>query len=197
MDLFTEYGSNLLPYDGEVNYYGRIVRDADRYFDLLMRDVPWEHDRVFINGEVRNTRRKVAWYGDDGFLYAYSGVTRRAIPWIEPLVQIRGMAERYVQTAFNSCLANLYADGTEGMSWHSDDEAELGQDTVIASVSLGAERRFLLRHKRTKETVQVILEHGSLLVMKGATQTHWMHSVPAAARVMKPRVNLTFRTFVG
>ena len=197
IDLFTSYESNLLPNDGAVYYYGPVTPGADKYLETLLNEVPWKPDQVFVQGQIRNTRRKVAWYGDRRFAYAYSGVTRQALPWIPALAELKELVEKKCGQSFNSCLLNLYADGTEGMAWHSDDEAALGENTTIASLSLGAERRFLLRHKVTKQTLEVNLQHGSLLVMKGATQTNWLHSIPAAARVLRPRVNLTFRTIVG
>lgn len=196
IDLFTPYGSNLLPYDGEVNYYGPLLSNPDVYLKALLEKIPWQHDQVFVNGALRNTKRKVAWYGNERYRYTYSGVTREAQPWTAELLELKTLVEEKLGTAFNSCLLNLYSDGSEGMSWHSDDEAALGKNTTIASLSLGAERKFMLKHKTTKETRGIVLQHGSLLVMRGETQTHWLHSVPPSAVILKPRVNLTFRTIV-
>lgn len=196
IDLFTAYGSNLLPCNGEVNYYGPLVRNPDHYLEALLQTIPWKNDQVFINGELRSTKRKVAWYGDERYRYTYSGVTREALPWTAALLELKEKVEEKLGHTFNSCLLNLYSDGSEGMAWHSDDEAALGKNTVIASLSLGAERKFMLKHKTTKQTVSVLLQHGSLLVMQGETQTHWLHSIPKSATVLKPRVNLTFRTIV-
>lgn len=196
MDLFTDFGSNLLPCDGEVNYYGRIVPAANEYLARLLTEIPWKHDQVSIGGQARLTKRQVAWFGDRHYAYTYSGVTRQAMLWCPLLLELRQIVEEKLDRRFNSCLLNLYADGSEGMAWHSDDEAELGVNTTIASLSLGAERRFLLKHKQTRQLVTVWLEHGSLLVMKGETQTHWLHSLPVTARVNTPRVNLTFRTIL-
>lgn len=197
MDLFTAYGDNLLPFDGEVNYYGKILSDADRYLSALLEKVPWKPDEAVINGQRITTRRRVAWYGDDRYAYTYSGTTRQALEWIPELTDLKAIVEQKLGEVFNSCLLNLYRNGSEGMSWHSDDEAALGHNTTIASLSLGAPRPFRLRHKKTGETIAVLLEHGSLLVMKGATQTHWLHSLPPKAKVTRPRVNLTFRTIIG
>jgi alkylated DNA repair dioxygenase AlkB len=197
IDLFTPYSTNLLPYDGEVRYHGPIAPGPDDYLNALLTDVPWKHDQVLLYGQLRQTRRKVAWYGDRSFAYTYSGVTREALPWSPLLLELKRLTEDRAGHVFNSCLLNHYADGSEGMSWHSDNEASLGVNTSIASLSFGAERRFLLRHKKTRHTVEVVLQHGSLLVMKGETQTHWLHSVPVTVKVSKPRINLTFRTFVG
>ena len=140
------------------------------------------------------TKREVAWYGDKPFAYTYSHTTKRALPWTPELKLLKDNAERASGETFNSCLLNLYHDGGEGMSWHSDDEPELKKGGTIASLSFGAGRRFLFRHKQSKEKVELFLEHGSLLVMKGAIQEHWMHSLPPSKRVKGARVNLTFRT---
>ncbi|TDW96975.1 alpha-ketoglutarate-dependent dioxygenase AlkB family protein [Dinghuibacter silviterrae] len=196
IDLFTHYGTNLLPYDGEVRYFGPILAQANDYLARLLADIPWQHDQVFVQGQLRNTRRKVAWFGDHSFAYTYSGVAHHALPWTPVLNELKTIVQGVGKASFNSCLLNLYADGSEAMSWHSDNEASLGVNTTIASLSLGAERRFLFRHKKTRETVEVFLEQGSLLVMKGETQTHWLHSLPVTAKINKPRVNLTFRTFL-
>jgi alkylated DNA repair dioxygenase AlkB len=196
IDLFTEYGSNLLPYDGEVNYYGRLLTNADHYLSALLEKIPWKNDQVFVNGTLRSTKRKVAWYGDDQYAYTYSGVTRQALIWSDELLELKEKVETKLGVSFNSCLLNLYSNGAEGMAWHSDNEAALGKNTTIASVSLGAERRFMLKHKTDNRVISVSLEHGSLLVMKGETQSHWLHSVPTALKITKPRINLTFRTIV-
>ncbi|MDQ6667858.1 MAG: alpha-ketoglutarate-dependent dioxygenase AlkB, partial [Thermoproteota archaeon] len=99
-------------------------------------------------------------------------------------------------TKFNSCLLNLYHNGDEGIAWHSDDEKPLGENSIIASLSFGAERKFSFKHKQTKQTISVVLEHGSLLIMKDATQTNWVHSLPKSKKITRPRINLTFRTIV-
>jgi alkylated DNA repair dioxygenase AlkB len=201
MELLPRDSSlNLLPRDGIVNYYGPILspRDATDYFEALMVTIPWQHDEAIIYGKHIVTARKVAWYGDDPYSYSYSGTTRVARTWTRELSALRSLVEAKSGEKFNSCLCNLYHDGSEGMAWHSDDEDALGRDSAIASLSLGAERKFSLRHKRAREieSVSFQLEHGSLLVMKGATQTNWQHSVPKSARITSPRINLTFRSIV-
>lgn len=192
IDLF-----NLLPYDGEVYYSGPFIPDRDRYLKILLEEIPWRPDEVFVNGALRFTKRKVAWFGDQPYEYRYSGVTRRALPWTPSLLGLKQLVEDRLGDRFNSCLLNLYNDGSEGMSWHSDNEDALVKRARIASVSFGAERKFSLKHKRTKETVSVRLEHGSLLVMMGETQEHWLHSVGTSTVVTRPRVNLTFRKIVA
>jgi len=138
----------------------------------------------------------VAWYGDAGFSYTYSNTTKQALPWTKELLELKGIVEKLSGSSFNSCLLNLYHNGEEGMTWHSDDEKCLGKNTVIASLSLGAARKFALKHKQDKQTVTIMLESGSLLVMKGVTQSNWLHSLPKTQKVTKPRVNLTFRKMI-
>lgn len=199
MDLFgNDPALNLLPCDGVVNYHGPILGPADtrRCYETLLQETPWKSDEVVIYGRHIVTARKVAWYGDSNFSYTYSGTTKQALVWTTQLAALKAIVERLTGSTFNSCLLNLYQDGSQGMSWHSDDEKSLGKNSTIASVSLGAEREFRLKHKRLDEKVSVLLESGSLLVMKGATQTHWLHSIPKSKRITTPRINLTFRTMV-
>lgn len=195
MDLFQASDTNLLPRNGVVNYHGRVLPDleAARYFTALMDSVPWKSDEVVIFGKRILTARKLAWYGDAGCDYTYSGTTKQALLWSSALLDLKALAERLSGESFNSCLLNLYHNGGEGMGWHSDDEREIVRDSAIASLSFGAERRFVFRHKETKEKVELVLENGSLLVMKGETQRFWQHQLPKAARVKTTRINLTFR----
>jgi len=187
--------TNLLPLDGEVYYFGAVINaeEASLYLKELLATTAWRRDEVTLFGKRIITAREVAWYGDQNFPYRYSGATKIALPWSEPLQKLKRLIEQRTGATYNSCLLNLYHDGGEGMGWHSDDERELTPQGAIASVSLGAERRFSFRHKRSGETIDVMLEHGSLLLMKGATQTHWVHRLPPARRVREARVNLTFR----
>ena len=163
---------------------------------MLLRDIEWKNDEAIIFNKHIITKRKVAWYGDRQFAYTYSKTTKLALPWTQELLELKLLAERLSGATYNSCLLNLYHDGSEGMAWHSDDEQSLGPNTVIASISLGATRKFAFKHKRSKETHSLILEHGSLLVMQGATQTHWLHRLPPTTTVSQARVNLTFRTII-
>lgn len=199
-DLFPpDPAINLLPCDGVVNYLGVILQptEADRYYNVLLHDVPWRHDEAVIMGKHFVTARKVAWYGDGHFAYTYSGITRQALPWTTELRDLKALVERHSGACFNSCLLNLYGTGAEGMGWHSDDEKALDRNSAIASLSFGAQRRFCFKHKRTGETAEITLQHGALLVMKGTTQTHWLHSAPKVRRITTPRINLTFRTIAG
>lgn len=197
MDLFNrDMCSDLLPYDGTVIYYGRVFSagEADNYLELLLKSIQWKRDEAVIYGKHYVTDREVAWYGEREFSYTYSGVTKTALPWTEELLKLKGRSEEISGATYNSCLLNLYHHGGETMAWHSDGEKMLLKNGAIASLSLGAERKFAFKHKRTKETVSIILEHGSLLVMKDATQQNWLHRLPPAAKIRSPRVNLTFRT---
>lgn len=197
MDLFnTAPDTNLLPFDGEVNYYGSIIpiEKAQQYYEKLLEDINWENDKAIIFGKLIITKRKVAWYGDKPFNYTYSKTTKSALPWTKELLELKEMIEQKTGETFNSCLLNLYHTGEEGMSWHSDGEKDLKENGAIASLSFGAERKFLFKHKVSKQNVSVQLEKGSLLVMKGATQTHWLHRLPPTKKVKTPRINLTFRT---
>jgi alkylated DNA repair dioxygenase AlkB len=187
---------NLLPYDGTVYLYGPIIEpaQADAWFASLMATIAWQHDEILMFGRRIVTRRKVAWYGDQNYAYTYSHITRSARVWTPELKALKQLIETQCGDTFNSCLLNLYHNGDEGMAWHSDDENTLIPQGSIASLSLGAERKFAFKHKRTQETRSVYLTHGSLLVMKDATQTHWLHSLPKSKKVHGPRINLTFRT---
>ena len=199
MDLFrNDPAANLLPYDGVVNYFGPVLSpsEADEFYQKSLAEIPWKNDEAVIFGKHIVTARKVAWYGDTGFSYTYSGTTKQALPWTPELVTLKALVEKLTATRYNSCLLNLYHNGNEGMAWHSDDEKSLGKDTSIASVSFGAEREFRLKHKRADGEVSIVLESGSLLVMKGSTQTHWLHSIPKTSKVTTPRINLTFRTML-
>jgi alkylated DNA repair dioxygenase AlkB len=199
MDLFnTNAAANLLPYDGEVNYYGPVlnVAQANHYLNTLLGTIAWKNDEAVIFGKHIITKRKVAWYADTAYSYTYSNITKQALPWTPELLELKALVEQHTGTIFNSCLLNLYHDGNEGMAWHSDDERSLGKDTAIASLSFGAERKFALKHRQTKQGTSLMLAHGSLLVMKGTTQTHWLHALPKTTKVTMPRVNLTFRTMI-
>ena len=189
---------NLLPVDGCVEYYGRVLseREAERYLERMLSGIEWRNDEAVIFGRHIITKRKVAWYGDNSYTYTYSNITRESLRWTSELLELKVLTEKLTGARYNSCLLNLYHDGEEGMAWHSDDEKELEPGGAIASLSFGAERRFLFRHRETKETIELALAAGSLLVMKGDTQTNWLHSLPKMKKVKLPRVNLTFRTMM-
>ncbi|MCX6185544.1 MAG: alpha-ketoglutarate-dependent dioxygenase AlkB [Bacteroidetes bacterium] len=198
MDLFQNLQTNLLPKDGVVHYYGRVISNekASLLMEALLDGIDWRNDEVVIYGKLISTKRKVAWYGDKEFEYKYSNISKTALTWTNELLELKEIVETNTQENYNSCLLNLYHDGNEGMGWHSDDEKDLKKDGAIASVSLGTERKFGFKHKADKQTMYLMLEHGSLLLMKGQVQSHWLHSLAKSTRVLKPRINLTFRTIV-
>ena len=196
MDLFhTSKDNNLLPFDGEVNYYGSVMntKQSEYYFDQLLQNIQWENDKAIIFGKLIITKRKVAWDGDKPFEYTYSKTTKSALPWTKELLELKEIIENKTGEKFNSCLLNLYHNGDEGMAWHSDGEKDLKKNGAVGSLSFGAERKFSFKHKKTKQTVSVYLEKGSLLVMKGTTQINWLHRLPPTKKVKNPRINLTFR----
>lgn len=169
---------------------------ADRLLEWSLTHIRWEHHVIRIFGRDVPTPRRSAWFGDPGARYTYSGLTLDPRPWPPALAPLRDRVEAAIGSRFNAVLANLYRDGTDSMGWHADDEPELGRDPVIASVSVGAVRRFTMRHatRRDLEHLVLELEHGSLLVMAGSTQHHWRHALPKTRRPVGPRVNLTFRS---
>ena len=191
---------NILPSEGEANFHGEImsIASAEYYFASLMKEIAWRSDQALIFGKLIKTQRKVAWYGlskqGKPFSYTYSNITKYSLPWIKNLQYLKKLVEQHTHESYNSCLLNLYYNGTEGMSWHSDDETDLQVNGAIASLSFGATRKFLFKHKQTKELVSLWLKPASLLVMKGVTQTHWLHRLPPTTKVSEPRINLTFRT---
>jgi alkylated DNA repair dioxygenase AlkB len=199
MNLFdNETIENLLPHDGVVTYYGKVIPQpqAQDYYERLLHTIEWKNDEAVIFGKHFITKRKAAWYGDANYLYTYSNITKRALVWTKELLELKELAEQHTGATFNSCLLNLYHNGDEGMAYHSDDEKTLSNNAAIASLSFGAERKFSFKHKRTEETASVLLESGSLLVMKGATQANWLHRLPPTKKISQPRINLTFRTIV-
>ncbi|MGD1844995.1 MAG: alpha-ketoglutarate-dependent dioxygenase AlkB [Salibacteraceae bacterium] len=197
-DLPFDASHNLLPYDGEVFYHGKITQTgaADAFYRQLIENIEWRHDEAMMFGKRIITKRKVAWYGDHPYEYTYSKITKRALPWTNALQELKMLTEQQSGATYNSCLLNLYHDGSEGMSWHSDGETDLERHGSIASLSFGAQRKFAFKHRTSKETVNVVLEHGSMLVMRGSTQDHWLHRLPPTKKVHQARINLTFRTII-
>ncbi|MBK8351199.1 MAG: alpha-ketoglutarate-dependent dioxygenase AlkB [Saprospirales bacterium] len=186
---------NLLPFDGTVNYFGKIIplQEANYYYDILMNNIEWRNDEAVIFGKHIITARKVAWYADANFSYTYSKTTKQALAWTKELLELKHLSEQLTNEKYNSCLLNLYHNGNEGMAYHSDAETALRKNGAIASLSFGAERKFSFKHKTNKQTVSLFLEHGSLLVMKDVTQTNWLHRLPPTTKINTPRINLTFR----
>jgi alkylated DNA repair dioxygenase AlkB len=185
--------------DLEATLYSNLfdVEESERLFQALAQTIFWSQETITLFGKQHLVPRLVAWYGDRGKVYTYSGITHQPHAWTDTLLAIKARVEAVSQTSFNSVLLNLYRNGQDSMGWHSDDEPELGPNPTIASVSLGGTRRFQLRHRYRKELRTVIdLTDGSLLLMKGPTQHFWQHQIPKTRQVVEPRINLTFRTIV-
>ena len=196
LEFLTDPHENLLPQDGTVNYFGKIMDEAiaNDYFEQLLTHIEWQNDQAIIFGKKIITKRKVAWYGDRAFEYTYSNSSKYALPWTEELIELKKQIELITGETFNSCLLNLYHTGEEGMAWHSDGETDLKKNGAIASLSLGAVRKFVFKHKNSQEKIEIFLENGSLLVMKDTTQTYWLHRLVPTKKVHTARINLTFRT---
>ncbi|MBR9828886.1 MAG: alpha-ketoglutarate-dependent dioxygenase AlkB [Oceanospirillales bacterium] len=184
----------LLP-DADIRYQPDFMRpaDADALLAELLHAVTWRQDRIRLFGKEHPIPRLQAFQADAGIGYTYSGLRMNAAPWLPALLPLKQKLEALCDRPFNALLLNLYRDGQDAMGWHADNEPELGQNPLIASVSLGAPRRFRLRHSASRDTHALTLEHGSLLLMAGPTQHHWQHCLPRTKRCQHPRINLTFR----
>ena len=201
-DLFASGRLELLDIpDAEIYYSPSVDLGADP--DLVLRDlmeqVPWRVEVINLWGKEYQQPRLAAWFGDADARYTYSGLSLDPLPWTDLLLTLRRHVEALAEASFNSVLLNYYRDHRDSMGMHSDDEPELGRNPVIASVSLGAQRTLVLKHKFRKElkSLQLPLDHGSLLLMKGATQHHWKHGINKISRPCGPRVNLTFRRILS
>jgi alkylated DNA repair dioxygenase AlkB len=185
----------VIDYDGLVTYDPYFLDPwvGDELFSTLRSEISWTQEHLRMYGREIAFPRLTAWYGDRGATYSYSGVSNEPSPWIRSLQIVRDRLTAALGVKFNSVLLNLYRSGQDSLSWHSDDEPELGPEPVIASVSLGATRRFSLKHMATGKTITVPLQHGSLLVMSGSTQNCWKHQVPKEGNAAGERINLTFR----
>ena len=189
----SERAPSLLPCDGLIRLHEAAiaVADADRLFAELMAATAWRQEIATVMGRRVPIPRLTAWHGEAG--YVYSGIRMTPASWNRPLLELKAAAEACAVQAFNSVLLNHYRDGRDSVSWHADNEPGLGRNPVIASISLGAIRRFQLRHRASGQRLSLDLPHGSCLIMAGATQHHWLHQVPKTARPVGPRINLTFR----
>ncbi len=186
---------NLLAKDGSAAYIPKVFdpTSCSTLFASLRTTLDWQQDQLFMFGKLVTTKREVAWVGDAGCSYTYSGVKKFPQAWTPELLRIKHTAEALAHHTFNSCLLNLYHDGAQGMGWHSDDEIELEQNAPIASISFGGERKFSFKHKFEKIGASVLLENGSVLLMHAPTQHFWQHSLTKTKRSVLPRINLTFR----
>lgn len=188
-------GENLAPYDGELYWRPGFYRpeSADAYRQRLMQALAWQGEKLFLYGRWIEVPRLMAWYGDSGAFYRYSGVEHLPLPWTEDLLTLRADVETVCRCRFNSVLANLYRDGRDSMGCHADDEKELGRNPLIASLSFGDSRLLRFRHPASGAKLDIELAHGDLLIMAGSLQHHWRHELPKTRRDKAPRINLTFR----
>lgn len=196
--LLSEH-PNLAPRDGELyllhGFYPSVI--ADDYLQNLLQTLAWQTERIYIYGRWVPVPRLMAWYGDPGADYRYSGVDHQPLPWTKELLALRSDVEAVCRQSFNSVLANLYRDGRDSMGCHADNEKELGPNPLIASLSFGETRLLRFRHNRSRITLDIELSHGDLLIMAGELQHHWRHELPKTRQAKQPRINLTFRRIVS
>lgn len=198
-DLFAPAPTdNVLPYDGQVNDLGIIINDSKALYETLLTELPWQSDVVTLFGKTHITSRQIVWMGDDNISYQYSGHARQSVAWSDTVFHVKQTIEQLlsdigITARFNSCLLNYYPSGSDGMGYHADDEKELGDQPIIASLSLGATRKFVLKHKKTQDKVELYLESGQLIVMHGATQSYWKHTITKTKKIYDGRISLTFR----
>ena len=183
---------NLIPYDGQCFYIQDFLKQD--FFESIFQKTQWRQDEIKLFGKNIPIPRLQAWYGDPGATYQYSSITLTPTPWYKELTQIKKLAEKELNTSFNSALLNYYETGRQYSAWHADNEKSLGENPIIASISLGGDRMFHLRHRKTKETIKLNLSHQSLLIMQGSLQHHWIRQLAKTARPVEPRINITFRT---
>ncbi len=180
---------------GRLHYIPHFL--APSLIDTLDQDIRWRQDQISMFGRTSPLPRLTAWYGHSEAVYYYSGIRNDPLPWTPLLNQLRRQAETFTASPFNSVLANRYADGLQYMSWHADDETALGPEPIIASISVGAPRRFLFKHKKDGRKLEIVLSDGSLLVMSGRLQQEWLHALPKTRKPLDLRINLTFRYLVS
>jgi len=198
-DLFETSGWEQLPIvDAELLLWREIELGLpqEQITSQLIASTPWRQQEIKIYGKTCLQPRLSAWYASEGLHYSYSGIELSALPWTDLLLQLKDRVESFAAEQFNSVLINYYRDHNDSMGMHSDDEAELGRRPVIASLSLGGQRRFVLQHRHRKNigSVKLELDPGSLLIMKGDTQANWKHGIPKQSQFCPPRLNLTFRS---
>lgn len=195
MELFGTKRTLDLP-NSDIVYHASFL-DQDRantLYRLLSTETPWQQDQITLFGKTHPQPRLTALYASNGKSYSYSGITMRPHAFTPALLKIKKEVEQLAQTTFNACLLNFYRHGKDSNGWHADDEKELGTNPIIASVSLGTERFFHLRNKADKGIKsKILLQHGSLLIMKGATQHYWQHQIAKTTKKIGGRINLTFR----
>jgi len=197
MDLFSSSNDciQLKMQDADVYYYPIFFEKnlADRFFEILSTSILWQQDDIKVFGKVYKQPRLTALYASNNNSYTYSNITMKPHQFTEELLLIKSKIETICSETFTSCLLNLYRNGQDSNGWHADDEKELGPEPAIASISFGEERVFHFKHKTKDLKQKIVLQHGSLLLMQGKTQEHWLHQIPKSKKNMKPRINLTFR----
>jgi alkylated DNA repair dioxygenase AlkB len=203
LDLFDDAGSGVsqqtfqrvdMP-EADVILFKSFFDSArsDACFVELDESAAWKQEKIKLYGRLIDLPRLTAWYGDEGRSYTYSGITVSPQPWTPVLLKIKKEVEAVSGVEFNSVLLNRYRDERDSVAWHSDDEPELGSNPVIGSVTFGEARQFQFKHKTRGLRHNVVLPHGSYLLMRGATQHHWLHQIPKQSARRGPRINLTFR----
>ncbi len=203
-DLFLSAPLSLDLPDAEITYYPDFIQGQSHYYQTLINDINWQQDTLGLYGRQVLIPRLNAWYGESDADYSYSGLDLTPLPWTKTLLVLKSAVEQQLRARFNSVLANYYRDGADSVAWHSDDEPELGEQPLIASLSFGATRRFSLRsrfslcnnNEAKPSPKHLDLAGGSLLVMGGTTQRYWQHQIPKTRRAVAGRINLTFRTIV-
>lgn len=203
-DLFSEQpenpkiGKKISIPDSDILHFNGLFgsSDADDLFARLKTEIQWQQEKIKLYGQVHDLPRLTAWYGDPDKTYTYSGIVVDSLPWTQSLLEIKGKIEEISGVTFNSVLLNRYRNGADSVSWHADDERELGENPVIGSVSFGEVRPFQLKHKTEDEKTKILLGHGSYLLMQGPTQRYWLHQIPKSKKILSERINLTFRRIV-
>ncbi len=186
---------NHLPFNGELylvnDFYP--ANKAQVIFNDLLQNIDWQQEKLFIYGRTVKVPRLMCWFGDKNTTYHYSGVNHQPNPWSEQLLLIKQKIESFYPCSFNSVMANLYRNGSDSMGCHADDEKELGKNPLIASLNFGEQRLIKFRHSKSKKVVDLLLNHGDLLIMAGEIQHYWKHEIPKTKKIKTERINLTFR----
>ncbi|MGC6526247.1 MAG: alpha-ketoglutarate-dependent dioxygenase AlkB family protein [Flavobacteriaceae bacterium] len=189
-NITTELKDGTISYDK--NFLSSV--EASRYFKVLRNETAWQQDQIKVFGKVYDQPRLTALFANNNFPYRYSNITMYPSPFSATLLEIKEKVEQQLKKQFTTCLLNLYRHGQDSNGWHADNEKELGKNPIIASVSLGAERMFHMKHRTEKsQKIKINLTHGSLLVMSGSTQHYWLHQIPKTKKHVEERINLTFR----
>ena len=202
LELFSQEEEPFFPTlpNGELHYYPAFLnaQEADHLYNELYNNTPWQEDKITVFGKIYDQPRLTALYGIDPSPYSYSNITMQPHPMTNTLLRLIEQIKLFDDNEFNAVLLNLYRDGKDSNGWHADNEKELGKNPVIASISLGEERFFHLKHKTQKEQrLKIAFKHGSLLIMGGEMQHYWLHQIPKTAKKIAPRINLTFRKIIN